>query len=196
MVSRIYSSGMKTLPPLAVMALLLIAPGVTSAQVETEELVKLREGYEQARFRALDPIEKKYVAELEKLKARFTKESKLEEAMGVEAELKRLLNGATSAGFKGKLVPAILTKGEWKFHNKPGNYTTWLSFTATGDIFERGKKESVGKWMIKEKEGVLRLDFRETWDEWDVDYDSEPPVLKEKDSNTGKRRQVTLSQEP
>jgi hypothetical protein len=157
---------------------------------EQEDLTRLRTDWQDARTRALDPIDRKYITALEALKTRLTKAGKLDEAVQVEAELKKVLSGP-GGGFKGHVTPEILVTGEWRFDMKEPKYTNHFTFTPSGEIFERGKKEVDGRWKIKGSR--LRLEFKDTWAEFDLSYEG-AVVLTEKDSNSGKRSGVTLTQ--
>lgn len=57
---------------------------------EPEKLTKLRGSYESAVTKATAPIQKTYTTELEKLKIEFTKAGKLEDALAIDSELKRV----------------------------------------------------------------------------------------------------------
>jgi hypothetical protein len=63
---------------------------------EPEKLTKLRGSYESAMTKATAPIQKTYTTELEKLKLEFTKSGKLEDALAVDAEIKRLSGEAAT----------------------------------------------------------------------------------------------------
>jgi hypothetical protein len=71
-----------------ILALTLLASSIVAA--EPDKLTKLRDSYEAAMSKATAPIQKTYVAELEKLKIEFTKAGNLEFALAVDAELKTL----------------------------------------------------------------------------------------------------------
>lgn len=161
--------------------------GIASA--EHEDLTRLRQDWKETRARALDPIDKKYVAALETLKTRLTKAGDLAAAKEVDAELTMLL-ASPIAGFKGKLTPELLVRGEWRFDNKPARYTSHFTFNSAGEIFERGQKGVMGRWTIKG--GRLRMDFKRTWDEFALDYDG-GVILTEKNSSNGERPKVTLT---
>ena len=163
---------------------------MTCVSAEPEDLVRLRGDWKAARERALDPIDRKYLAALEALKARLTKSGGLDEAVQVDVEIKKML-AAPGAGFKGRLVPELLSSGEWRFDVKEPRYTTHLSFGPAGEVFERGKKGAIGTWAIKA--GVLRMEFKDSWNEFDIEYEG-AAVLVEKRSNAGKRAGVTLTQ--
>jgi hypothetical protein len=63
---------------------------VSASSTEPERLTKLRTNYESAVVRALTPLQRTYVVELEKLKAEFTRTGKLEDALLVDAEIRKL----------------------------------------------------------------------------------------------------------
>lgn len=159
---------------------------------EQEDLSRLRTDWQDARNRALEPVDRKYITALEALKARLTKAGKLDDAVQVEAELKKVLSGPTG-GFKGTLVPELLVTGEWRFDVKSPKYTTHLTFNPSNQVFERGKKGAIGRWEIKNN--VLRMEFKDTWNEFDATYEG-APVLIERKSDSGKREGVTLTHVP
>ena len=63
---------------------------------EPEKLDRLRSSYEAAVTRATDPLRKTYLAELEKLKADFTRKAQLEEALAVDREIKKLASAGNA----------------------------------------------------------------------------------------------------
>ena len=70
------------------LTLALVATSIFGA--EPEKLTKLRGSYESAMTKATAPIQKTYVAELQKLKIEFTKAGNLEGALAIDAEIKSL----------------------------------------------------------------------------------------------------------
>ena len=162
---------------------------ISRSAAESEDLTRLRDEWKTARERVLDPVDRKYLAALETLKARLTKAGDLDGALEVDTELKKA-QAASMGGFKGRLVPQLLTSGEWRFDVKEPKYTTHLSFSPQGEVFERGKEGAIGKWTIKGK--ALRMDFKSTWNEFGIEYDG-APVLVENRSDSGKREGVTLT---
>lgn len=153
------------------------------------DLEKLRAGWKEARERALDPVDRKYLAALKVLKDRLTREGNLEDALKVENEIKTVA-GRAVGGFKGRVTPEMLVIGEWRFDVRAPAYTTHLRFTAEKLVFERGKKDAIGRWEIKGNK--LRTEFRKTWNEFEVEFDGEP-VLVEKRFDGGKREGATLT---
>lgn len=57
---------------------------------EPTDLTKLRESWQRAVSQATSPLDKKYIEALEVMKARFTKDGKLQEALAVDAEIKAM----------------------------------------------------------------------------------------------------------
>ena len=91
------------------LALILFATSLLAA--EPDKLTKLRGSYESAMTKATAPIQKTYTTELEKLKIEFTKAGKLEDALAIDGELKRiaeLTSQEPSAGTKSKLATWIV----------------------------------------------------------------------------------------
>lgn len=170
-------------------ALILLALALPLA-AESSDLEKLRTSWKEARERALEPVDRKYLAALEALKTRLTKAGDLDGALEVSKEIEAIASGPTG-GFEGKVTPADLTQGEWRFDVKSPAYTTHLSFHDDGTITERGSKATIGRWTLKGS--TLRIEFRKTWNEFSTTYDG-APVLVEKRFDGGRREGVTLTQ--
>jgi hypothetical protein len=82
---------MKTIAILMLMAAAAVAGDVPA------DLERLRTSWNEARQRALEPIDRKYLAALESLKARLTREGKLEDAVMVGAEAETVANHLADA---------------------------------------------------------------------------------------------------
>ncbi len=107
------------------LALTLFATSIFAA--EPEKITKLRGSYESAMSKATAPIQKTYVAELEKLKIEFTRAGNLEGALAVDAEIKSLEKkptetpnteiGTVDQSDLGWLVGMSITHGDyvWSF---------------------------------------------------------------------------------
>jgi hypothetical protein len=81
----------------ALLNLVLLTAFASAA--EPEKLLKLRSSYESAVTKATAPIQRTYLQELEKLKVEFTKAGKLEDALAIDTEIKKLTEGqATQSG--------------------------------------------------------------------------------------------------
>lgn len=80
----------KSLTMLQRTLLILALTASVSAAAEPEKLLKLRTSYEAAMTKAAAPIQRTYLQELEKLKIEYTKAGKLEDALTVSEELKKL----------------------------------------------------------------------------------------------------------
>jgi hypothetical protein len=64
--------------------------GQESTAPESKDLCTLRESWQRARKQATDPIDKKYLEELDTLKNRFTTAGQPDAALAVDQEIKRL----------------------------------------------------------------------------------------------------------
>lgn len=98
------------------LALTFFAASLLAA--EPEKLTKLRGSYESAMTKATAPIQKTYTTELEKLKIEFTKAGRLEDALAVTEEIKKI-SGVTSppkggeSPDKTKVTDWLTEKGGW-----------------------------------------------------------------------------------
>jgi len=91
--------------------ILLIVFASSLLAAEPEKLVSLRVSYQSAITKATAPIQKTYLAELEKLKSEFTRSGNLEAALAVDTELKTVAS-AQSAGPTDGLAPVSTTTGQ------------------------------------------------------------------------------------
>jgi len=96
---------------LVIPCLLIVCMHVSSVLAQnsiTPEMDRLRTSYESARERATRPIDEKYLGELTKLQDTYTREAKLEQAVAVANEIKRMKErlGMPTATAAPTLVPA------------------------------------------------------------------------------------------
>ncbi len=121
----------------------------TSATLPKDALA-LQTSYHEARQQALEPVERKYRAELERLLILHTKAGHIDEAMAVKTELSRLAPEFTSKLLMDRAWSYTLgprqIEGEWKF--KPDH--------TVGN----------GRWSISGN--ILRVVFPETWNEFSI----------------------------
>ena len=115
---------------------------------DPESLKTLRSNYEDALERAVQPVNDRYVKELEKLKLQYTKAGKLEEALAVDAELKK----QTAS----KSTPKATIVGKWQYHrdgeDKP---FTQVNIDADGSaISERSQIQ--GKWTLEDGKVTIK----------------------------------------
>lgn len=80
----------KNIASLLVLAFALTGSYVSAQTVVPVEFDRLRTSYESARERAVRPIDEKYLTELTKLQDTYTKAAKLEDAVLVANEIKRM----------------------------------------------------------------------------------------------------------
>lgn len=76
------------------LALILLSSSLLAA--EPEKLIKLRGSYDAAVQKAVAPLQKTYLQELEKMKLDFTRAGKLEDAIAVSEELKKFSAGTAA----------------------------------------------------------------------------------------------------
>ena len=81
---------------------------------EPKELLSLRQSWEKARQQATAPIDKRYGDTLAALKSRFTKEGKLDAALAVDSEIKRIAPPEPSTIEKGASLIQRLNGTTWK----------------------------------------------------------------------------------
>ena len=92
---------MLTIAPCVVLGALIITTDATSQETahDPPDLARLQHNRDRAIERALRPIHETYRRELEKLKVKYTKAGKLEEAVAVQNELKKqgVVSGTNAA---------------------------------------------------------------------------------------------------
>lgn len=109
---------------------------------EPDKLTRLRANFDSAVQRATVPLKKTYMQELEKLKIEYTRAAKLEEAMAVAEELKKLQSVATDVSTESnpekpkltkrqqeEMIVTYLTELSWKY---PGGHT--VTFYENGKV--------------------------------------------------------------
>ncbi|MBK8040028.1 MAG: hypothetical protein IPK22_23285 [Verrucomicrobiaceae bacterium] len=136
----------------------LIATSLLAA--EPEKLTKLRGSYESAMTKATAPIQKTYTTELEKLKLEFTKSGKLEDALAVDAEIKRLSGEtATKQAEQTPSSRGISPIGE-RWTRQTG---VTYDFVPDGTLLTKGRdtpieKAAKGTWKLL-PDGRFELDY-------------------------------------
>lgn len=137
---------MKTTQTLFSTVLLLLVSSANSADPET--LIKLRANYDGAVARALAPLQRTYAAELEKLKVEYTKAGKLEEALAVSDELKKLTSSSSPSDQRAIGAPAPPSR--LRSFKTVDDFTTWLSGTVwtndDGEIVAFGDNDFGVHW--------------------------------------------------
>ena len=78
------------------MLFLIILLALSTAGAEPDKLLKLRTNFEAAVTRSTAPLQKTYLQELEKLKIEYTRAAKLEDALAVAEEIKKLSPAASN----------------------------------------------------------------------------------------------------
>ncbi len=136
--------------------------------VEPERLTKMRGSYEAAMTKATAPIQKTYIAELEKMKMEFTKSGKLEEALAVEQEIRKLIpeaapapvmpdkvaSPATQAGKKS--LRTYLMSNQWTYGPPNATNTQKAIFHEDGRLEMPGAAASFLNYEFTQK-GALRI---------------------------------------
>ncbi len=127
---------------------------------EPQDLTKLRETYDQAVEQAMNPLQLKYIAALEKLKVRYTKEGVLEAALAVDAEIKKQRADVT-AKENAKLVwDAKHLMGTWMCNDNPHDqYHIWSQNNAAQHASDHGKWEEDGKLLRIRWDNGFRLEI-------------------------------------
>jgi len=176
-----------------------LAQSQTPQSTEPAELSRLRESWQRAKEQANAPIDRKYVDALRELKTRLGKAGNLDQALLVDAELKKmpLDPPATALNARRKLTVEMLTFGEWKFENKAVNFSRIWVFTPDNKFKLKGAGEPFGTWKITGN--FLRMDtVTKNWNEFALDLDESEGtfMLHETKSNSGKRTTVTLTRLP
>lgn len=88
---------------LTLLGLYALATAQDTTMPSPEPLERLTANYETAVERAISPLRKTYISELEKLKEKYTKSGELQNALAVDSALKRSTNEARS-------IKALTTK--------------------------------------------------------------------------------------
>ena len=153
---------------------LCLAVFSTALCAEPEKLQKSRSGYEGAVARSLAPIQKTYLLELEKLKSEFTRAGKLEDALAVADEIKKLSPGSSATATTGtpasgakptkNQIEKILLGTKWIYTERgeaedkpgagPGNV---IEFQRTGKASINGAIETLWK-LDAHGELIYRID--------------------------------------
>lgn len=134
-----------------IVASLVITSVVVSAQHEPQELIKLRLSYQSAQERVLTPLMETYISQLQSLKNRLTKSGKLEDALQIDAELKKVLSVAS--GKSGTSYEHLL--GEWICN---GVETDVFMIKVDGTTYHFADK---GSWKFEE--GILTITWENPW---------------------------------
>lgn len=164
------------------------AIGQTAA--EPSDLTSLREYWKKAREQVTAPLDKKYIQSLEALKLKYTKDGKLKEALTVEAELTAIhsvIAAESSRGTTPKISADILCKGDWIYSISP-NFKNTYRFMPDKTIIDVTRNINPdGEWKISNN--TLRMDTGKGkfWGEFSVETESGELVLRETDSQAGKR---------
>ena len=146
-------------------SLTLIATSLLAA--EPDKLIKLRGSYESAITKATAPIQKTYITELEKLKIEFTKAGKLEDALSVDGEIKKLAppsspsverasapQGNISQTQKKALEDYLMSK-KWGY-GEPGRKVYEEATFQKGDKLHLTGNKAPWRWEINKK-GLLEI---------------------------------------
>ncbi len=131
---------------------------------EPVELDRLTEGYEGAVERAVGPLNKTYIEELEKLKDSYTRASRLEDAIKVDTLLKEF-RGEIEASSKDtnvfeddEALEDFLVENTWSQMRSDGSSAGGISFGRDGDVFGSGTKPG---WTWEVKDLQLKITFKD-----------------------------------
>jgi hypothetical protein len=176
---------------LALLSLLAIA--LPTAAGEPKELTSLRETWLDAREKEVAKLDEAYLKGLKALRDKLLLDNKMDDAEPVEREIQRI-SGGGEAKAKSKVTAEQLATGEWRFDTKlPKPYTTHFTLKENGEVIERGAKEPLGTWSIKDDK-ILRLDLKWSWAEFDIEHEGATPSLVETKYDGGTRKGTTLTQ--
>lgn len=142
------------LPLISLLALVL----PVSAQTDLE---KLRTDWKEARAQALEPVDRKYLAALEALKARLTREGKLEEAVAVGSEIEAV---GVAGGVVGAAADTV-----WKWH--AGQYL-FLRANGTASLYGASPQAYAGMWeFVSPRKVALTMASPPPARRYDVTFD-------------------------
>lgn len=136
---------------------LMLISGNTNA-ANPPELTSLRDSWQNARKRATDPVDRKYLEALKAMKEQFVKSGKLEEALAVDAEIKKISASADDdKNADAELIQQI-------------DDTTWQNIRGHESIMFKDKRLYWGKsvspnnaWeLIKSEKNKLTFIYRRT----------------------------------
>jgi len=132
---------MKMLKALIIIVSLASVAFAQEAEVP-RELKVLTSQHEKAVEKALKPITAKYLTALKRLKAKFAKEQKLEEALAVDAVIKGL-GGEDLANAADKIAGT-----SWTWNHSEDNYSSIrFKIDGTVDLSWKGEGEVRWRWL-------------------------------------------------
>ena len=152
--------------PSSIIRLAVLAVCVTGAFAQTpspkepEELVRLRQDYNQRRQSVIKPIDAAYRQQLESLVRSLTVRGQLEAALLVRKELEAVVEGGTDE----EALKKVLLKSKWSWFGTDGKKDVVMTFLKDGTVSHRGMH---GKWkitgsrevQIDSSQGLLILNF-------------------------------------
>ena len=143
-----------------------IAMASSAICAEPDKLLKLRTSYEAAVTRATTPLQKTYLQELDKLKTEYTRAAKLEEALAVADEMKRLEKesedsknlqpqGASAKSSKKANIEYLMSY-RWYFTSvKDSKENGYLITFKSDGIVDQPKPEDKWTWGQKDKDTIM-----------------------------------------
>lgn len=153
--------------PFAILPLTIVFTFIatTLQSAEPEKLARLRISYESAITKAITPIQKTYLAELEKLKLEFTKAGNLEAAIAVDAEMKKRSiqteqktastleqNRPTEPEISRKKADALLIDdfctALWTYESNPNSSGTSMAVASRDGVITLAKDGTKFQWEI------------------------------------------------
>jgi hypothetical protein len=165
-----------------------VACAQSQTATEPEDLKKLRESWQRARQQVVAPLDRKYTDALLELMARLVKAGKLDQAVVVDAEIKKLSSGEPNG--KWHITTEVLTSGAWTFQMAALGKQTYV-FTPDHKMSVQGVME--GTWKITG--GTLHVEPGKHWCDFVVDTSSVDgaKALTEINSDAGKRKDYSLT---
>lgn len=151
---------------------LLCLSGIATAQESMpEDAARLKRGWQDARARAVEPLDAKYLQELEKLLQAHTKAGRLDAALAIRTELASIQSATAAANdVSGSSSEPSMTASDiekqfvgkkWATEMWEGKWQIW-DFQKTGEVvITRAKDNNIetGKWHVDKKSRKMTIDY-------------------------------------
>jgi hypothetical protein len=132
--------------------------GFAQTNNEPDEYLSLRQNWQKARKQATDPVDSKYLAALQKLKTRYATSDRLEDAIIVDKEIKRIEKEIEPATEKSQSLLAEIEGTEWRHVRGDVNihFKDKKLFWGSAKI-----KSSMAGWeFVEEKKSELSFKYK------------------------------------
>lgn len=187
----VISSAMRHILLAVALATTAIAQTLAPGTHDPPELANLRTSWQRARQNATAPMDRKYLDALKALKLKLTKVGNLEQALAVDAEIRRV-SADPNAAYSTSRIPITATElvqSKWTFVVPDLNWLDVLTFFNDGKVFSK-KNSSRGSWSIQNN--VLRVEFNNgtTWSEFESDPDRANESLVIRETKCSKERKA------